>query len=95
MVEATVQLGGDITKERKNRGVEKRLTRELKEMYGEENIISAVIHVDLAQRSICIVISSRWTAGEFDRRKTIGDKRKCAGTQEKFLKLMQRKGASR
>ncbi len=49
MVETTVQLGGDITKESEEMQIEalKRLTR-LKEMYGEENIISAVIHVDNA-----------------------------------------------
>ncbi len=44
MVEATVQLGGDITKESGEMQIEyvgKRLTRSLKEMYGEENNISA------------------------------------------------------
>ncbi len=47
MVEATVQLS-DITKESEEMQIEalKAGLAELKEMYGEENIISAVIHVD-------------------------------------------------
>ncbi len=46
-VEATVQLGGDITKKAKKcKLVLKAVYEEPKEMYGEENIISAVIHVD-------------------------------------------------
>ncbi len=59
MVEATVQLGGDITKERRM-AIEalKEAYEELKEMYGEENIISAVIHVD-ETTPICIVILCR------------------------------------
>ncbi len=48
MEEATVQLGGDNTKEGEEMQIEalKEAYEELKEMYGEENVISAVIHVD-------------------------------------------------
>ncbi len=62
--EATVQIWGDITKESEENakwGVERGL-RGASEMYGEENIISAVIHVD-ETRPICIVILRRWPRG--------------------------------
>ncbi len=59
-------------------------------MYGEENIISAVIRVD-ETTPICIVIFAPLTKGESDWRKTIGDKKKMRRTQEKFLEAMHSK----
>ncbi len=48
MVGSNSTTWGDITKESKEMQIEalKEAYEELKEMYGEENIISAVIHVD-------------------------------------------------
>ncbi len=66
---------------------------ELKEMYGEENIISAVIHGETTPHlcDFCAVDQSRRSIGE----DVIGDKkRKCAGRKRNFLKQCK-KGASR
>ncbi len=54
-------------------------------MYGEENIISAVIHVDETTPHLhCDLHVDR--RGNLYRRKTIGDKKKMRRTQEKSLK---------
>ncbi len=81
--------GGDITKESEEMQIEalKEAYEELKEMYGEENII-AVIH-ETRQRPICIVILvplDRWGIGEGrDRRQ-----KKMRRTQEKFLEARKK-----
>ncbi len=51
---------------------------ELKEMYGEENIISAVIHVDKTTPDSArdFVSLTKW--GNLSGEDVIGDKRKCA-----------------
>ncbi len=52
-------------------------------MYGEENIISAVIHVDETTPHLHCDFKAvdRW--GNLSAKDVIGDKRKCAGTQER------------
>ncbi len=91
MVEATVQLGGDIARETEevNRGVEEAYG--LKEMWRRGISFSAVIHVD--ENNPIYVILCRLTSRVYRRKDVIGDKRKCAG-RKKFLEAMQERGAS-
>jgi plasmid recombination enzyme len=91
MVEATVQLGGDITKESEETQIEalKEAYEELKEMYGEENIISAVIHVDETTPHLHCDFVPLTKRGNLSAKDVIGDKKKMRRTQEKFLEAMQ------
>lgn len=91
MVEATVQLGGDITKESEEMQIEalKEAYEELKEMYGEENIISAVIHVDETTPHLHCDFVPLTKRGNLSAKDVIGDKKKMRRTQEKFLEAMQ------
>ncbi len=61
-----------------------RAYEELKEMYGEENIISA----DPRRRDNALICQDfvPLTAGGIYRRYVIGDKKKCAGRKRNFLK---------
>ena len=91
MVEATVQLGGDITKESEEMQIEalKEAYEELKEMYGEDNIISAVIHVDETTPHLHCDFVPLTKRGNLSAKDVIGDKKKMRRTQEKFLEAMQ------
>jgi plasmid recombination enzyme len=91
MVEATVQLGGDITKESEETQIEalKEAYEELKEMYGEENIISAVIHVDETTPHLHCDFVPLTKRGNLSAKDVIGNKKKMRRTQEKFLEAMQ------
>ena len=91
MVEATVQLGGDITKESEEMQIEalKEAYEELKAMYGEENIISAVIHVDETTPHLHCDFVPLTKRGNLSAKDVIGDKKKMRRTQEKFLEAMQ------
>ena len=91
IVEATVQLGGDITKESEEMQIEalKEAYEELKEMYGEENIISAVIHVDETTPHLHCDFVPLTKRGNLSAKDVIGDKKKMRRTQEKFLEAMQ------
>ena len=91
MVEATVQLGGDITKESEETQIEalKEAYEELKAMYGEENIISAVIHVDETTPHLHCDFVPLTKRGNLSAKDVIGDKKKMRRTQEKFLEAMQ------
>ncbi len=63
-------------------------------MAGEENIISAVIHVDSISTPHCIAILAPLTKRGTYRRKTIGDKEMRRDAREIF-EAMQESGASR
>lgn len=91
MVEATVQLGGDITKESEETQIEALLEayEELKKMYGEDNIISAVIHVDETTPHLHCDFVPLTKRGNLSAKDVIGDKKKMRRTQEKFLEAMQ------
>jgi DNA repair exonuclease SbcCD ATPase subunit len=91
MVEATVQLGGDITKESEETQIEalKEAYEQIKEMYGEENIISAVIHVDETTPHLHCDFVPLTKRGNLSAKDVIGDKKKMRRTQEKFLEAMQ------
>lgn len=91
MVEATVQLGGDITKESEEMQIEalKEAYEELKAMYGEDNIISAVIHVDETTPHLHCDFVPLTKRGNLSAKDVIGDKKKMRRTQEKFLEAMQ------
>jgi len=91
MVEATVQLGGDITKESEETQIEalKEAYEQLTEMYGEENIISAVIHVDETTPHLHCDFVPLTKRGNLSAKDVIGDKKKMRRTQEKFLEAMQ------
>lgn len=91
MVEATVQLGGDITKESEEMQIEalKEAYEQLTEMYGEENIISAVIHVDETTPHLHCDFVPLTKRGNLSAKDVIGDKKKMRRTQEKFLEAMQ------
>lgn len=91
MVEATVQLGGDITKESEEMQIKalKEAYEELKEMYGEDNIISAVIHVDETTPHLHCDFVPLTKRGNLSAKDVIGDKKKMRRTQEKFLEAMQ------
>lgn len=91
MVEATVQLGGDITKESEEMQIEalKEAYEEIKEMYGEDNIISAVIHVDETTPHLHCDFVPLTKRGNLSAKDVIGDKKKMRRTQEKFLEAMQ------
>ncbi len=58
-----------------NRGVERGFYEELKEMYGEENIISAVIHVDETTTPHLHCDFCAVDRGESIMKDVIGDKR--------------------
>ncbi len=90
MVEATVQLGGDITKESEEK-IEalKEAYEELKEMYGEENIIRS----DPRKRDnapsvlwFCAVDQ----AGNLSAKDVIGDKENAQDAREIFEAMQER-----
>lgn len=91
MVEVTFQLGGDITRLSEEKQVEviKEAFEELKEMYGEENIISAVIHVDETTPHLHMDFVPLTPDGKLSAKSVIGDKGKLRKTQERFLERMQ------
>ena len=91
MVEVTFQLGGDITRLSEEKQVEaiKEAFEELKEMYGEENIISAVIHVDETTPHLHMDFVPLTPDGKLSAKSVIGDKAKMRKTQERFLERMQ------
>ncbi len=61
-------------------------------MYGEENIISAVIHVDETTPHLCDFVPL--TSENLSAKSVIGDeKEKCAGRKRNFLKQCK-EGAS-
>lgn len=95
MIEVTVQFGGDITNEPEEVQVEalKEAYEELKEMYGEENIISAVIHVDETTPHLHMDFVPLTKQGNLSAKEVIGDKKKMKKTQKDFLTKMQERCA--
>ena len=91
LIEATVQLGGEIGQadEWKQILVLEHAFEELKKIYGEENIVSAVIHVDETTPHLHMDFVPLTKDGRLSARDVLGNKGKMKKTQENYLKSMQ------
>jgi myosin heavy subunit len=91
LIEATVQLGGEIGQadEWKQILVLEHAYEELKKIYGEENIVSAVIHVDETTPHLHMDFVPLTKDGRLSARDVLGNKGKMKKTQENYLKSMQ------
>lgn len=91
LIEATVQLGGEIGQadEWKQILVLEHAFEELKKVYGEENIVSAVIHVDETTPHLHMDFVPLTKDGRLSARDVLGNKGKMKKTQENYLKSMQ------
>lgn len=88
MISATVQLGGDIVEKRTEAEqieVLKEAFEELKERYGEKNIISAVIHVDETTPHLHFDFVPITKDGKLSAKTVLGDKNKLRKTQKEFM----------
>ncbi len=83
---------GRYHREKKCKSSKKEAIEELKEMYGEENIISQIHADETTPHLHCDFVPL--TKGEFHRRKDDRRQKKMRRTQEKFLKQCK-KGCSR
>ena len=92
MCEITVQIGGDLAE---NGTEEEQLEalmesfEELKETYGESNIVSAVIHVDETTPHLHFDFVPITKKGGLSAREVIGDRAQMRKTQARFLSAMQ------
>ena len=92
MCEITVQIGGDLAE---NGTEEEQLEalmesfEELKETYGESNIVSAVIHVDETTPHVHFDFVPITKKGGLSAREVIGDRAQMRKTQARFLSAMQ------
>lgn len=91
LIEATVQLGGEIGQadEWQQILVLEHAYEELKKMYGEENIVSAVIHVDETTPHLHMDFVPLTEDGRLSARDVLGFQGKMKKTQENYLKSMQ------
>lgn len=91
LIEATVQLGGEIGQadEWQQILVLEYAYEELKKMYGEENIVSAVIHVDETTPHLHMDFVPLTEDGRLSARDVLGFQGKMKKTQENYLKSMQ------
>ena len=92
MCEITVQIGGDLAE---NGTEEEQLEalmesfEELKETYGESNIVSAVIHVDETTPHLHFDFVPITKKGGLSAREVVGDRAQMRKTQARFLSAMQ------
>ena len=92
MCEITVQIGGDLaengTEEEQIEALMESF-EELKETYGEKNIVSAVIHVDETTPHLHFDFVPITKKGGLSAREVIGDRAQMRKTQARFLSAMQ------
>ena len=92
MCEITVQIGGDLAEngtEEEQVEVLKQAFEELKETYGETNIVSAVIHVDETTPHLHFDFVPITKKGGLSAREVVGDRAQMRKTQARFLQAMQ------
>lgn len=92
MCEITVQIGGDLaehgTEEEQLEALMESF-EELKETYGEKNIVSAVIHVDETTPHLHFDFVPITKKGGLSAREVVGDRAQMRKTQARFLEAMQ------
>lgn len=92
MCEITVQIGGDLaengTEEEQIEALMESF-EELKETYGESNIVSAVIHVDETTPHLHFDFVPITKKGGLSAREVVGDRAQMRKTQARFLSAMQ------
>lgn len=92
MCEITVQIGGDLAEngtEEEQVEALKEAFEELKEQYGEKNIVSAVIHVDETTPHMHFDFVPITKKGGLSAREVVGDRAQMRKTQARFLQAMQ------
>lgn len=92
MCEITVQIGGDLAEngtEEEQVEALKEAFEELKEQYGEKNIVSAVIHVDETTPHLHFDFVPITKSGGLSAREVVGDRAQMRKTQARFLEAMQ------
>ena len=92
MCEITVQIGGDLAEngtEEEQLEALKQSFEELKEQYGEKNIVSAVIHVDETTPHLHFDFVPITKSGGLSAREVVGDRAQMRKTQARFLEAMQ------
>lgn len=92
MCEITVQIGGDLAEngtEAEQLEALMESFEELKETYGESNIVSAVIHVDETTPHLHFDFVPITKKGGLSAREVIGDRAQMRKTQARFLEAMQ------
>nr|WP_303766538.1 MobV family relaxase [Abiotrophia defectiva] len=92
MCEITVQIGGDLAEngtEEEQVEALKQAFEELKETYGETNIVSAVIHVDETTPHLHFDFVPITRKGGLSAREVVGDRAQMRKTQARFLEAMQ------
>ena len=94
MCEITVQIGGDLAEngtEEEQIEALKQSFEELKEQYGESNIVSAVIHVDETTPHLHFDFVPITKSGGLSAREVVGDRAQMRKTQARFLEAMQKR----
>ena len=94
MCEITVQIGGDLAEngtEEEQVEALKEAFEELKEQYGEKNIVSAVIHVDETTPHLHFDFVPITKSGGLSAREVVGDRAQMRKTQARFLEAMQQR----
>lgn len=94
MCEITVQIGGDLAEngtEEEQVEALKQAFEELKEQYGEKNIVSAVIHVDETTPHLHFDFVPITPKGGLSAREVVGDRAQMRKTQARFLEAMQKR----
>lgn len=94
MCEITVQIGGDLAEngtEEEQIEALKQSFEELKEQYGEKNIVSAVIHVDETTPHLHFDFVPITKSGGLSAREVVGDRAQMRKTQARFLEAMQKR----
>lgn len=92
MCEITVQIGGDLAEngtEEEQVEALKQAFEELRETYGEKNIVSAVIHVDETTPHLHFDFVPITKSGGLSAREVVGDRAQMRKTQARFLQAMQ------
>lgn len=94
MCEITVQIGGDLTEngtEEEQVEALKQAFEELRDQYGEKNIVSAVIHVDETTPHLHFDFVPITPKGGLSAREVVGDRAQMRKTQARFLEAMQQR----
>lgn len=92
MCEITVQIGGDLAEngtEEEQVEALKQAFEELRDQYGEKNIVSAVIHVDETTPHLHFDFVPISKSGGLSAREVVGDRAQMRKTQARFLSAMQ------
>lgn len=92
MCEITVQIGGDLAEngtEEEQVEALKQAFEELRDQYGEKNIVSAVIHVDETTPHLHFDFVPITRKGGLSAREVVGDRAQMRKTQARFLQAMQ------